>query len=72
LFQAWKDDNPSRAVREYQDKHNHASVLIGIGDGARIVEELPGKDEWQASWLKPFLAESQANNSHSPKVEEVV
>lgn len=71
LFQEWKGGNAARAVREFQDKHNHASILLGIGDGARIVEDIPGKDDWQASWLKPFLAESQMNDTQSSKIEEV-
>ena len=72
LCSDWKGDNPSRAVREFQDKHNHASLLLGIGDGARVVEDIPGKDEWQACWLKPFLAESQMNEAQSSAIEEAV
>ncbi|MCH2131879.1 MAG: hypothetical protein MK179_22285 [Pirellulaceae bacterium] len=62
LFDVWATGNPLRAVREFQDKHNHASTLIGIGDGARIVKDIPGRDQWQRSWLKPFLAESGIGN----------
>lgn len=60
LFHQWKKSGKTLATREFTDKSNHASVLIGVGDGARLVDEIPGKSDWQISWLKPFLAESRA------------
>lgn len=54
LFLTWESEKPGRCYRQYDDYHNHASALLGVGKGADIVRQV-GKLAWDKSWLSPFL-----------------
>jgi len=57
LLNTWCSGSTHRTYRHFHDNHNHASALLGIGDGVRIVETIPSKDKWKASWLSKVVYE---------------
>ncbi len=54
IFQTWASDVEGRCYRQFHDKHNHASALLGSGSGAAIVWEV-GQLAWKKSWLSSFV-----------------
>ena len=59
LFARWECGHACRRVREYSNHPSpHRSFLVGIGRGAELVDDLPGRGEWQESWLAGAITES--------------
>src|SRR5579864_6905086 len=54
LFTKWSWERPERAYCQFHDRHNHASALLGIGDGAAIVSNIAGVG-WDKSWLRAYV-----------------
>ncbi len=57
FFASWSRQNEQRCFREFKDHSNHASILLGIGEGASIVRQIPGNDKWSVSWIRAFVNE---------------
>jgi len=55
LFRTWASKKKTgRCYCQFDDNHNHASALLGVGKGADIVRQIGGL-AWEKSWLSPFL-----------------
>jgi|GEM_PF-1633275 len=54
LFQTWASEVEGRCYRQFHDRHNHASALLGSGSGAAIVRDV-GTLAWKQSWLSSFV-----------------
>lgn len=54
LFQTWESEAKGRCYRQFDDKHNHASALLGVGSGADIVQQI-GQLAWEKSWLRSYV-----------------
>jgi hypothetical protein len=55
LLRTWESERQGRCYQQFEDnKHNHASALLGQGKGADVVRQI-GQLAWERSWLSPFL-----------------
>ncbi len=57
LLTRWAQQHGSAACRVFHDGNNHANALIGIGCGADVVRDLPGRAACENSWLKDTVYE---------------
>lgn len=59
LFSRWEGAHSTRKVREFSNHPSpHRSFLVGVGHGAKLVNDLPGKSNWKNSWLSKAITES--------------
>jgi hypothetical protein len=54
LFRSWESGAEGRCYCQFDDGHNHASALLGLGNGAAIVREI-GQLAWNESWLRSYV-----------------
>ena len=45
------------SFRRYHDNASHNTYVIGFGNGKRVVEGLPSKEDWDSSWLQGTIRE---------------
>jgi hypothetical protein len=57
LLTGWAQQHGNALCRVFHDKRNHANALVGIGDGANVVRDVPSRNEWAASWLPDAVYE---------------
>ncbi len=58
LFEEWQTSHENISYRQFYDWPSpHKVGVMGMNGGAEIVSMLPGKDDWERSWLKGVIRE---------------
>ena len=72
LLWNWAEKHGNARCRIFHDTKNHANALIGIGDGAAIVQAIPSRDEWKKSWLSNVVHEKKYRGQPKGSLKHVL